>query len=156
MDRECKVCHEKYPVTTQYWYFVKYTKKDQTVSSYPAANCKKCARVKACERQRRELNKILKQRYDRNYTQEAVRNRRMWLASLKANIPCKDCNTCFPVVCMDWDHKDPKTKLFSLSNAVARKMARELILAEIAKCELVCSNCHRIRTAQQLNYHVKI
>ena len=56
--------------------------------------------------------------------------------------PCTDCGGRFPPECMDWDHL--RDKKFDLANANTRSPAS--ILAEIAKCELVCANCHRIRT----------
>ena len=60
---------------------------------------------------------------------------------------CVDCD--FPCneythVCFAWDHLDPTTKRFSLSKAV--KHDPQEIIDEIAKCELVCHNCHAIRT----------
>ena len=51
----------------------------------------------------------------------------------------------FPVEAMDFDHIDPTTKIDKVS-AMVYKGSLPLLLAEIAKCELVCSNCHRIRT----------
>ena len=60
--------------------------------------------------------------------------------------PCYDCDGTFPTVCMDFDHRDPNEKLFGVSDGVNGKMNWEKILAEIDKCDLVCANCHRIRT----------
>ena len=31
--------------------------------------------------------------------------------------------------------------------------SKEAILEEIAKCDLICANCHRIRTAKQLGWY---
>lgn len=60
-----------------------------------------------------------------------------------------DCGQSLPTFCMDFDHRDPESKSFD----VARKMrsayspeAQRVVEAEIAKCDLVCANCHRIRT----------
>lgn len=66
------------------------------------------------------------------------------IASYKESRPCMDCGQYFPAVCMDFDHRDPKQKRFSISNDIARLW--EKTLEEIAKCDLVCANCHRIRT----------
>jgi hypothetical protein len=44
---------------------------------------------------------------------------------------------------MEFDHK-PGTKLFKIS-AMAAKSLRE-VLAEVAKCDVVCANCHKERT----------
>jgi hypothetical protein len=46
---------------------------------------------------------------------------------------------------MDFDHRDPSTKGFTVSRMVGRATI-EAILAEIAKCDIVCANCHRERT----------
>jgi len=54
-----------------------------------------------------------------------------------------DCSGKFPVVCMDFDHVRGK-KSFNISAAGPR--TPESVLREIAKCDVVCSNCHRIRT----------
>jgi hypothetical protein len=62
--------------------------------------------------------------------------------------PCVDCGRKFPLECMDLDHVlERGPKLFNLSKLGARKL--ENVLAEIAKCDLVCSNCHRLRTFER-------
>ena len=45
---------------------------------------------------------------------------------------------------MDFDHRDPSTKCFGLSHAIFQAWSN--VLAEIDKCDVVCANCHRIRT----------
>jgi hypothetical protein len=45
---------------------------------------------------------------------------------------------------MDFDHQ--YDKLFNVADAVRQNQSAEKILAEIAKCEIICSNCHRERT----------
>ena len=59
------------------------------------------------------------------------------------NAPCTDCGGTFPQEVMDLDHVRG-VKLFNLSNSGQR--CPENVIAEIAKCDLVCSNCHRSRT----------
>lgn len=59
--------------------------------------------------------------------------------------PCLDCGQSFPTYVMDFDHRDPTTKISKVSQLVYSGSS-VLVLAEIAKCDLVCSNCHRIRT----------
>jgi hypothetical protein len=67
------------------------------------------------------------------------------IAELKS-VPCADCGGRFPYFVMDFDHKDDSDKLGNISQLVAHwSLAR--ILVEIAKCDVVCANCHRIRTA---------
>jgi hypothetical protein len=62
------------------------------------------------------------------------------------NNPCTDCGDMFPVVCMEFDHVPERgPKSFTISTHFYWK-AWDVVLAEIAKCDLVCSNCHKIRT----------
>jgi hypothetical protein len=79
-----------------------------------------------------------------------TRNRRHdnkdWINSLKEGRPCADCGGLFPPVCMDFDHLDASTKVMNIALMTRSVMSREAIQAEIDKCELVCANCHRLRT----------
>lgn len=72
------------------------------------------------------------------------------LVELKA-APCVDCGGTFPPECMDFDHLSGTSKVMDVSTMAKQGLARQRILDEIAKCELVCANCHRIRTKQRLN-----
>jgi len=63
---------------------------------------------------------------------------------LAKNVPCKDCGNSFPPECMDFDHLPGTIKHNGVGAMVLS--SKEKLLAEIAKCEVVCSNCHRIRT----------
>lgn len=58
--------------------------------------------------------------------------------------PCADCGQKYPYYVMDFDHKFDKK--FNLSTAPNRGFSIKKILEEVAKCDIVCSNCHRIRT----------
>jgi len=63
------------------------------------------------------------------------------------NAPCADCNVQYSAYVMDFDHRDPEDKLFNISKPHSQnKEAIAGILLEINKCDVVCANCHRIRT----------
>lgn len=103
-------------------------------------------RVKAC---RCPLCVDRYRTYHRNY-RRGVRPRpapgvnvRELLTALKEN-PCADCGGSFPAECMDFDHLPQYEKRFVISQG--KSMPLEELLNEIAKCDLVCANCHRIRT----------
>lgn len=66
------------------------------------------------------------------------------------NKPCVDCKQSFPPYVMDFDHID-KNKIASISTMVSCLRAKSKIIEELNKCELVCSNCHRIRTYKRLS-----
>jgi hypothetical protein len=69
-----------------------------------------------------------------------------WLDSLKEGRPCADCGQVYPPYVMEWDHLPGVEKTLVLGNTRGSAHGKERILAEIAKCELVCANCHRERT----------
>ncbi len=92
--------------------------------------------------------------YANNSDRELKRNRSWelkkweWYNSLKSK-PCADCNITWPPYVNHWDHLPTFEKVDTVSNMMKAGRSRELILIEIAKCELVCGNCHSIRTHQR-------
>lgn len=73
------------------------------------------------------------------------------LSELKSK-PCMDCGNTFPVVCMDFDHRPGEEKLATVNDFVRKGWGIKKMLEEIDKCDLVCSNCHRVRTATRGGY----
>lgn len=56
---------------------------------------------------------------------------------------CKDCRNDYHPVCMDFDHKDKKTKEYKISGHYLFRWAE--LRKELDKTELRCSNCHRLK-----------
>lgn len=77
-----------------------------------------------------------------------VQAMRAWLSEQKAR-PCKDCGQVFPEVCMDFDHVVGE-KQWNIAAMIVGGRSFEQLKEEVSKCELVCSNCHRVRTAKRL------
>jgi len=67
-----------------------------------------------------------------------------YIQKIKTANPCLDCKISYPYYVMDFDHvRGRKHKnVMELIPTLSKKLIDE----EIAKCEIVCSNCHRIRT----------
>ena len=67
-----------------------------------------------------------------------------YIRDLKTKSPCMDCKEYFPYYVMDFDHVRGKkhANVMELIPTLSKKKIDE----EIAKCEIVCSNCHRVRT----------
>lgn len=103
-----------------------------------ASHCRSCRVLKVRE-------------YARNHRvtyREAIK--RVWERSAAAiraakDKPCTDCGMKYPSYVMDFDHRNPDDKKFNLAGAKKRTSLKK-IMKEIAKCDVVCSNCHRIRT----------
>ena len=72
-----------------------------------------------------------------------VEDKRTLLHIVKSQ-PCADCGKTLPPECMDLDHLGDK--LDTVSRMTNRTISITTFIREIAKCEVTCSNCHRIRT----------
>jgi hypothetical protein len=71
--------------------------------------------------------------------------RTRWLREYFESHPCVDCGESDPVV-LEFDHL--RDKSFDVAQALPYRNWSS-ILAEIEKCEVVCANCHRRRTARR-------
>lgn len=103
----------------------------------------------------RECGKLLtRNHYKNNKKQYLKRNARSlakcqeFVRNLKSR-PCQDCGIQYPYYVMDFDHREGEVKEIQL-NQFFRYSIKKLS-EEIAKCDVVCSNCHRERTFQRLN-----
>ena len=74
-----------------------------------------------------------------------IRQVREYLLWVKASSGCSRCSESRSV-CLDFHHRIEADKLFELSRAKDSGMSR--LKAEIAKCDILCANCHRILHAE--------
>lgn len=95
--------------------------------------------------------------YKNNKAKEQARNQKwkltlkQWYFSLK-NKPCTDCGKSYPHYVMQFDHTEGD-KEDCVSVLVGKSKSKKTILDEIAKCELVCANCHAERTFRRRELH---
>lgn len=68
------------------------------------------------------------------------------LREYKAAAGCADCGERDPIV-LEFDHRDGSMKENNIGDAHHRGWSLERLLLEAAKCDVVCANCHRRRTA---------
>ena len=73
---------------------------------------------------------------------EKARRRKLELIALSGGA-CTRCGYKRYPGAMEFHHRDRTTKLFELTISALRYMNWNKILAEHAKCLLLCSNCHR-------------
>ena len=88
----------------------------------------------------RDCESLMK-RASRDQLRELVRE-------IKSNTPCADCGLYFHFSAMDFEHTGDD-KVADVSKLMATGGFRRA-LAEMEKCEVVCSNCHRVRTWKRL------
>lgn len=87
---------------------------------------------------------IARARSRRPLERKRVRN---LVSEYLATHPCVDCSERNPVV-LEFDHRDHVAKSHDVSRLVSSG-SWAAVLREIAKCEVRCANCHRLRTARQ-------
>lgn len=73
-----------------------------------------------------------------------VERTRKFVQDIKRKSKCVDCGES-RWQCLDFDHVDPKQKVYDIKYLAHHGMAIETIQAELDKCVIRCSNCHRIR-----------
>jgi hypothetical protein len=81
------------------------------------------------------------------------RNRR-FLWNYLLTHPCVDCGYANPIA-LEFDHVRGR-KIAAISVLAGDSWSLEKIQDEIAKCDVRCAICHRIKTAHQLNWYKNI
>lgn len=132
MSKRCCVCQVEKP-------FEDFNRRAASPSGYQG-KCRQCSKAAS------------KKHYEESpkYYQQKARNRKLDIKAevsiLKQGKPCVDCGGVFHPVAMDFDHRDPKGKVGGIATLASRSWSLDRILDEVAKCDLVCANCHRVRT----------
>lgn len=131
--------HTEQNAARQRRYYIRHkTRVLQKAKEYRAANKEKYT---AYHREYKKSHAAQTKRIAR----EGALRRKDFLWGLKHN-PCADCGDIFPAPAMDFDHIDSETKY-----NVASEFSPENLVKEVSKCQLVCANCHRIRTWKRQN-----
>jgi 5-methylcytosine-specific restriction endonuclease McrA len=110
---------------------------------------------------RRDLRRRLKHR-DRIAKRMAVRRAeikaalRRFVSDIKLAAGCALCGYRQASIALDFDHLDPSVKHGRVSTIAGGSGSLEtlkaLVLEEIAKCRVLCANCHRIETERLKQY----
>ena len=89
------------------------------------------------------------------YSLAFIRNRRKenkeFLDAIKSTTPCTDCSSLYPPYVMQFDHLPGFVKRNAVAVLSSEGVSIQTLKDEIAKCELVCANCHAIRTHERRN-----
>ena len=102
--------------------------------------------LKDIEKRREYNRKYMRGWYERNkaihisYVRKRDRKVRVWLKEYKKNLKCEKCDETHPA-CLEFHHKNPKEKKFEIGRG--HKASMRLLTTEIAKCRVLCANCHR-------------
>jgi len=117
--------------------------------------CRDCEKAAGRERYKRNADKAAAYRktHREKYRKQNVKIARRRKAERHAaldlikSVPCTDCGTPYPPYVMDFDHRDPSTKKYGINFLLHKTTCPwSRIIDEIAKCDVVCVCCHRMRT----------
>lgn len=98
--------------------------------------CLECERVLDRERSARGRGR------DRNASRRAITNK------IKMDRGCADCGYREHPAALEFDHLPGTEKRWTIARATFL-LPLDQLLEEIEKCEVVCANCHAIRTASR-------
>lgn len=113
--------------------------------------CKCCYKISRKKTQYQHYEKNKQQYKDRANNRRkklGSDNRKLMMEFLKDN-HCVDCGNDNPIV-LEFDHLH--NKQYGISTMMS-SYPWEKILVEISKCEVVCANCHKIRTATRAKWY---
>lgn len=132
VDKQCSTCF-RWLAKSAFW---------QIREGRLSARCRDCAlNAQAKWRSSGGLARILSLRSERR------RVGRQDIFTIKDGSRCLDCGEAKSSVAMDFDHVGEKTE--NVSRLVNNGVTLDRLRKEIAQCELVCANCHQIRTHQR-------
>jgi hypothetical protein len=80
--------------------------------------------------------------HNRNRTLTRRARLRSWVNELKADAGCRRCGES-DAACLDYHHRDGVGKEMNVSQMVSYGYAFDELREEVAKCDVLCANCHR-------------
>lgn len=101
------------------------------------------------EKQKQYLSKHFRDNRELYYNRHRTRINilRQIVQEIKEKNPCVDCHNFYPYFVMEFDHV--RGEKYANVSALAVEGSLRLILKEIQKCDVVCSNCHAFRTEER-------
>ncbi len=86
--------------------------------------------------------------------QQYCKDRRVRTSQWLNEVKSRGCSRCGEkrLPCLDFHHRDPSTKSFDIG-VRASAISLETLQAEVAKCDVICSNCHRVLHASEKIAH---
>ena len=112
--------------------------------------CRDCS--KAYKKEHYQANTEYYKKKARVYTSKYIKNNRIMSYEFKLGNPCVECGESDPIV-LEFNHVDPTDKKYNISEMVNGGHSWKSIMNEIEKCEVLCANCHRRRTAGDFEYY---
>jgi hypothetical protein len=130
---------------------------DRPVGEFPVKHKNTGRRGTRCRACRSAYGKLHYEKHREKYMSRTRRPRHtqrdaywFWLMNYLTSHPCVDCGQTDPIV-LQFDHRDGSTKVGTIG-AMLNRASWATLLCEIAKCDVRCANCHRLRTAEEFGW----
>lgn len=142
----CSICHKRKP-------FGEFYLRSAAENRYHA-QCKECYKV-----QRQRSYKMHYIKYGDEYRIRARKRKARQYAALREKLiqylKGKSCVVCGEkdIRTLEFDHINPGSKAFGISRGITDGRKWSDIQAEINKCQILCANCHKKRTAEQFGWY---
>jgi hypothetical protein len=136
--RRCGRCGEKKPLDDSAWRRIERGQRDNM--------CRPCRSEYGKEHYAANRQHYIDAEARRKQAKAEVRM--TFLVEFFRSNPCVDCGERDPLV-LEFDHV--RGKSFNIAKGI-RDRNWQSVLDEMAKCDVVCANCHRRRTAQRAGY----
>ena len=142
MKKICLTCKEEKLEDEFHW-------ENKKKNNRRVAHCKPCTRMRA--RNRYKINGNAQRRRSKIRSREKRAISRHYHYEILSNSFCADCGNNNPIV-LEFDHVRGEKK-YEISRLISIPMSLDVLKEEIKKCDIVCANCHKIRTAKAQNWH---
>lgn len=106
--------------------------------------CKECYSKYEKERYQ-QGDKIRKEKNKK----DTIQKRRNFIWDILQKSQCAVCKNSDPIV-LEFDHLDPNNKEYDIASMFY--LSEKKIIEEIKKCQILCANCHRKKTAEQFGW----
>ena len=108
--------------------------------------CKPCASERAKESYQRNKEKVIAR--SNIETKKRIKERREYVFLYLCSHPCVQCGANNPLL-LEFDHIEREGKDLPISRAIYNNWSWKRLKDEISKCQVLCSNCHSIKTANE-------
>jgi protein-arginine kinase activator protein McsA len=136
----------------------KYCEETKPIEEFPFTNKQEITRSKKCN----SCHKKYKQDYyrknrDATITRSKANNKIVKHRNIEFVFqylllhPCVDCGEKDPIK-LEFDHRDSSEKEAGVAVLLQGNTPLDKIQREIAKCDVRCSNCHKVKTAMERNW----
>lgn len=93
----------------------------------------------------KRFRKFRQARARQKYWQRA----KAYVRLLKLRLGCKHCGFREHFAALEFHHRKRTRKIFEIATAISKCINFERVQQEIKKCDVLCSNCHRILTFKE-------